>query len=82
MVHCPHPDATSLWSTCIDDVKKWINTNDGISGLADIIAERLLQWRGHTSATAFPDVSDELQAALSRHDEIGWDTFCFSIVAF
>ena len=82
VVHCLHPDATLLWSTGIEDIEKWISANDGIPGLADIIAGRLLQWRGHTCVTVFQDDSDKLQAALAQHDEIGWDTFFFGTVVF
>ena len=81
-MNCPHHDTTLLWSTCIDDIKKWISANDGIPGLADIIAGRLSQWRGHTGVTGFPNISDDLQAALARQDEIGRDAFCFGTVAF
>ena len=81
-MYCTYPDATLLWFTGIEDIRKWINTDNGVPGLASIIAGRILQWWVHIGATAFPDVSDEIQAVLSRQDDIGWDIFCFSTMVF
>ena len=52
-----------------------------VPGLGEALTGRLLSWRRPASHISLPPMDDSLAEALYDQDLIGWDNFCFGVVA-
>ena len=81
VICCPQEEASLLWSTGIQDIKKWIISSQGAPGLAEALTSRLMNWRNGTSITSPYNLDENLAVALEHQAIIGWDNFCFGVVS-
>jgi hypothetical protein len=74
---CPCPRATEIWEESLVKLKAWMDSVDTIPGVAELIIDRLREWR--TAPTSPDNPIDHsfpgITAAVEAQDTIGWDRF-------
>ena len=80
---CPSPQANDIWEESLVTLKAWLLSVDTIPGVADLIVDRLREWRTSEYAPdnpidhTFPGVA----AAFAAQDAIGWNRFLEGCIA-
>ena len=77
---CKHEDATSIWTTGLEDIRMWMQQHHCVPDLDFAVCTRLAQWRSNTTLTSLHGLSDEILSLIDEVDNLGWRNFCFGLI--
>jgi hypothetical protein len=82
VIKCTNTSASTMWTSAIQTLRKWMEDNDGQPDMIEIICARLDVWRSNTPLqlpqTAIPQV---VMDAMMEQDSIGWNNFVSGFIS-
>ena len=80
VICCKHVDATSIWTTGLEDIQVWMQQHHCLTTFATAVYIRLSQWRAGLPLIRLNGVTDIVQALINDMDKLGWRNLCFGLV--